>query len=63
MYLTLVCLPLFSFIAASIFGRKLGNNGSCIVTVSGLFVTFILSVFSFYEVALSGSPVYIKLAT
>jgi len=63
MYLTLVFLPLFSFMAASIFGRKLGNNGSCIVTVSGLFVTFILSVFSFYEVALSGSPVYIKLAT
>jgi hypothetical protein len=47
--------------AALIFGRKLGNQGACIITVVGLFVTFIFSVFSFYEVALCASPVYIKL--
>ena len=61
MYLTLVFLPFFCSMAASAFGRKLGNQGSCIITVTGLLITFILSVLSFYEVALSGSPVYIKL--
>ena len=61
MYLTLIFLPFFCSMAALIFGRKLGNQGACIITVFGLFVTFIFSVFSFYEVALCASPVYIKL--
>jgi len=61
MYLTLIFLPFFCSMAALAFGRKLGNQGACIVTVSGLFVTLCCSIFSFYEVALSGSPVYIKL--
>ena len=61
MYLILVFLPLISSISAGLFGRFLGPKGSSIVTVSMLILTFLTALFSFYEVALLGSPVYIKL--
>ena len=63
MYLLLVFLPLIGSITAGMFGRKLGPKGSSIVTVTLLFITFLISVFAFYEVALVGSPVYIKFVT
>jgi NADH-ubiquinone oxidoreductase chain 5 len=61
MYLTLIFLPLMGSIAAGLFGRKVGLQGACIITVSCLIGTCCLSLIAFYEVALSGSPVYIKL--
>lgn len=63
MYLLLVFLPLIGSITAGLFGRKLGPKGSSLVTVLLLFITFLISIFAFYEVALIGSPVYIKLVT
>ena len=63
MYLILVFLPLIGSITAGLFGRKIGPKGSAIVTVSCLFVTLITAIFAFYEVALSGSPVYITFLT
>lgn len=63
MYLNLVFLPLISSITAGLFGRKLGSKGSALISVICLFITFLLSLFLFYEVALIGSPVYIKLTT
>ena len=62
MYLTLVCLPFFGSAVAGFFGRKVGPQGAGIITVTCLVTTFLLSFAAFYEVALSGSPVYIKLA-
>ena len=61
MYLILVFLPLIGSTAAGLFGRFLGPKGSSFVTVISLFVTFLMSSFAFYEVALVGCPVYIKL--
>jgi len=61
MYLILVFLPLIGSISAGLFGRKIGPKGSAVVTVSCLFLTFFLCSFAFYEVALIGCPVYIKL--
>jgi NADH-ubiquinone oxidoreductase chain 5 len=61
MYLTLIFLPLLGSISSGLFGRKLGPKGSTYITVSCLLTTFLLSFFAFYEVALAGSPVYIKL--
>ena len=63
MYLLLVTLPLISFIIAISFGKHLGPKGSSMVTVYCLFLSCILSLISFYEVCLMGSPVYIKLFT
>ena len=63
MYLVLVFLPLIGSLTAGLFGRKIGPKGSAITTVILLFVTFSMSVFAFYEVALIGCPTYIKLMT
>ena len=61
MYLILIFLPLISSISAGLFGRFIGPKGSSIITVSLLCLTFLTSCFAFYEVALVGCPVYIKL--
>ena len=62
MYLILIFLPLLSSITAGLFGRKLGPLNSGRLTVTCLIITFFLSAFSFYEVGLSGTVVYIPLA-
>lgn len=61
MYLILIFLPLLSSIIAGMFGRFIGSLGASILTVSCLIFTFFISVFIFYEVGLSGSPVFLKL--
>lgn len=63
MYLILVFLPLIGSITAGLFGRNIGPKGASVVTVTLLFITFLISVFAFYEVALIGCPTYIKLTT
>lgn len=63
MYLILIFLPLFNAITAGLFGRKIGSYGASILTVTSLMITFLISVFCFYEVGLAGSVVYIKLIT
>jgi NADH-ubiquinone oxidoreductase chain 5 len=63
MYLLLVFLSVIGSCLAGLFGRYLGSWGSAIITTSCLFVSFLISLFVFYEVALVGCFVYIKLAT
>jgi len=60
MYLLLVFLPLIGSCCAGLFGRKLGPHGASCITVTCLLITFFLSLFAFYEVALIGCCVYIK---
>jgi hypothetical protein len=48
---------------AGLFGRYLGSWGAAIITTSCLFLSLLISFFIFYEVALVGCFVYIKLAT
>ena len=62
MFLLIVLLPLLGSIAAGFFGRFLGFRGAAIITTSCVLTSSILSCIAFYEVALSGSPCYIKLA-
>lgn len=63
MYLLLVFLSLIGSCFAGLFGRYLGSYGSAIVTTCCLFLSFLISLFAFYEVALVGCFVYIKLTT
>ena len=63
MYLALVFLSFIGSCLAGLFGRQLGSWGAAIITTSCLFLSLFLSLFAFYEVALSGGFVYIKLAT
>lgn len=61
MYLSLVFLPLIGSISAGLFGRKLGSLGASYITVSCLSITFLISLFVFYEVAFLNCCVYVKL--
>jgi NADH-ubiquinone oxidoreductase chain 5 len=63
MYLLLVILPLIGSCFAGLFGRELGSKGSAFISISCLFAAFLLSLFSFYEVAFLNCCVYIKLTT
>jgi len=63
MYVPLVFLSLIGFCITGLFGRYIGPRGAAIVTTGCLIVSFLLSLFAFYEVGLMGSPVYIRLAT
>ena len=62
MYLLLVFLPLLGFLNAGLFGRFMGPKGSSVLTVNCLLFSFFFSVFTFYEVALIGTNVYVNLA-
>ena len=62
MYLLIVLLPLLGSIAAGFFGRFLGFRGAAIITTICVLTSSFLSCIAFYEVALSGSPCYIKLS-
>ena len=61
MYLSIVFFSFIGFCTAGLFGRYIGPKGAAYITTSCLVTTFILSVWSFYEVGLMGSVVYIRL--
>lgn len=61
MYLLIVFLSLIGSCLAGLFGRYLGPWGSAIISTGCLFLSLLLSFFAFYEVALVGCFVYIKL--
>lgn len=63
MYLVLVFLSFIGACLAGLFGRQLGAWGAAITATNCLFLSLFFSLFAFYEVALSGGFVYIKLTT
>ncbi len=60
MYLLIIINPLLNSLFSLMFGRYIGSKGTIFLTVFGMIVNFILSLFLFFEVALSSCPVYIK---
>ena len=63
MYILLIFLSLIGFSVTGLFGRHIGPKGSAIITTGCLIFSFFLSLFSFYEVGLMNSPVYVRLST
>jgi proton-translocating NADH-quinone oxidoreductase chain L len=62
-YLNIIFLPLIGSLNTLLFGRFIGVKGSCIVTITCITLTMLLSYFSLYEVAFAGSPCYITFFT
>lgn len=62
MYLTIVFLPLFSFLLSLGFGKYLTSKGSSFISNFCIFVSFLLSLLAFYEIGFCRSFVYIKLS-
>lgn len=57
MYLTVVVLPLLSSIVVGFLGRKIGVQGTYIISVWSIFLATLLGYLCFYEVVLCQSPV------
>ena len=62
MYLSLIFYPLLGSLLAGLFGRFLGFRGAALVTTTSVFMSFLMSIIAFYEVALLGSSCYVKLS-
>jgi len=60
MYLLIIFLPLLGTLFSGLFGYKIGAYGATRITVLCITLTFFLSCFAFFEVALAGSPCYIE---
>jgi NADH:ubiquinone oxidoreductase subunit 5 (subunit L)/multisubunit Na+/H+ antiporter MnhA subunit len=61
MYIIVLFLPLLSFFFVGLFGKYFGRILCKLLAVSCIFVTFLLSLFIFYEIGLSHSVVEIEL--
>jgi NADH-ubiquinone oxidoreductase chain 5 len=61
MYLLLIFLSIIGSFFSGIFGKQIGSWGSTKITIICLFLSFLISLLAFYEVALLGSPVYLVL--
>jgi len=57
MYLTLIALPLIGGIISGLLGRKIGKEGSQIITCTGIIISCILAITAYYEVGFNGSSV------
>ena len=63
MYLLVLYFPLLSFFLLSLFGRFFGRQGSAIIAFSLMFLTTLLSWFSFFELGVSKSLIRLNLFT
>nr|YP_010619999.1 NADH dehydrogenase subunit 5 [Tayloriella tenebrosa]WAX04012.1 NADH dehydrogenase subunit 5 [Tayloriella tenebrosa] len=63
MYLLIIFLPLFSSISLGFFGRLIGFYGSTIISIICLFLSFLVSIFIFFEIGLNGHIIYIDIFT
>jgi len=61
MYINVLIFPVLSFVLVGLFGRFLGRLVSKIMAVVCIFITFLYSLFIFYEVGLCQSIVVIEL--
>ena len=61
MYLSIIFFPLRGFIFAGFFGRFIGGLGSARIATFNVAFSFFVSLYIFYEVALSHTPCIIRL--
>jgi NADH-ubiquinone oxidoreductase chain 5 len=61
MYLSIILLPLLGSIVSGFFGRKVGTNGSRILTCLCVVITTIMAIFAFFEIGFNNNPVSIRL--
>lgn len=60
MYLLLIFAPLFGSFSCGLLGRVVGSAGSIVISCLWISVSWLFSCVVFYEVGLSGCPVYLE---
>jgi NADH:ubiquinone oxidoreductase subunit 5 (subunit L)/multisubunit Na+/H+ antiporter MnhA subunit len=63
MYLLILIIPLLGAVITGFGGYFIGPKGASIFAPFGLFICWIFSLISFYEVSLSQSPCYLKIVS
>ena len=63
MYLLIIYLSLVTAFTTLLYSHKMGRNGACLITIGGMGITNILSLFIFIEVGLAACPCYIPVYT
>ena len=61
MYSCILLLPFLSFLTCTLFGRFIGTAGACFISTLAIFLTFLTSLFAFYETVILGSTCNILL--
>jgi NADH-ubiquinone oxidoreductase chain 5 len=61
MYLAIIILPLLGSIVSGFFGRKVGVDGSRLLTCLSIIITTIFAIFAFFDVGFNNNPVSINL--
>jgi len=61
MFLLIVVLPFLGFIYSGFLGKVFGREASGFFSTLLVFLSFLLSIFSFYEVVLSSTVVSLQL--
>ena len=61
MYLALIVLPLLGSIASGFFGRKIGVQGSHLISCISIIITTLFAIILFFEVGIDGVPVSLEL--
>lgn len=61
MFLSILLLPFLGFLYSGFLGKVFGRDGSSFFSTFFVFISFLLSIFAFYEVTLSGTTVTLNL--
>lgn len=61
MYLTLLCLPLIGGVMSGLLGRKLGREGSHLITTVCMLMSCLLGIVGYYEIGYNGAGVRIEI--
>jgi NADH:ubiquinone oxidoreductase subunit 5 (subunit L)/multisubunit Na+/H+ antiporter MnhA subunit len=61
MYILIIIIPLIGCILSGLFGRYFGREGSALLSTLGIFITFMISIFGFYEIAICNTIISIKI--
>jgi len=61
MYLAIIILPLLGSVISGLFGRKVGIQGSHIITCGCVISATLLTIIAFIEVGMNNIPMYLKL--
>jgi len=61
MYINVLLLPLLNFIIIFFLGFSIGRSGSCYISVIGIFLSFICSLYIFWEVVINEAVTSLKL--
>jgi len=61
MYLAIIVLPLLGATVSGFLGRKIGVQGSQVITCSFILITTLLAIIAFVEVGINNTPVSIQI--